>query len=225
MAAVSISEGDFKTAQDWFYQAAISKPTNADYWMQASTMMYPPEHRDFEIAEKVLLEGIIDIMNPSTQVYRIFCHCSHVYPYFSLLHASTLFNTLKGIGENPSEAKLVYQMGSVMHHTNRIEESIDYYEESLILDPEFHRVKSPLATAYHSIRKFDEAQAKYAEAVQHEPENVILLANYALLLCTELGLLDDGMAIVRQAMVVDSNNEDVLRAESECSVGSIRTDL
>ena len=57
MAAVSISEGDFKTAQDWFYQAAIAKPTNADYWMQASTMMYPPEHRDFEIAEKVLLEG------------------------------------------------------------------------------------------------------------------------------------------------------------------------
>ena len=89
MAAVSISEGDFKTAQDWFYQAAIAKPTNTDYWMQASTMMYPPEHRDFEIAEKVLLEGMIN-NPPSTSLFLeplVVCgHLSHFHPHsFSVL--------------------------------------------------------------------------------------------------------------------------------------------
>ena len=187
LGSIRATSGDYALASSWFLRAALAKQTNVEFWLQASTMTYPEEHKDLEFAEKILTQGI---------------------------------------EVNPSDARLVYYMGTVMHHTDRVTEAIKYYEESLRLEPTFHRVKSTLATAYHSVRRMEEASAKYADAVQYEPENVVLLANYAMLLCSELGQVEEGSSLVEQAKQINPYHEDVLRAEMECvGASSDRTDL
>jgi tetratricopeptide (TPR) repeat protein len=123
---------------------------------------------------------------------------------------------LQGIESNPNNAQLLYQLGVVTHTTNDIENAIPLYEAALTIDPSLEKVKSTLATAYHAIRRFEDAELLYQQAIIHEPSNVILLANYALLLCVELTRVDDGLRFVSNAKEIDPYHSDVVRAETEC---------
>ena len=123
---------------------------------------------------------------------------------------------LQGIENNPNDAQLLYQLGVVMHSTDHIDEAIVLYEAALGNDPTLRKVKSTLATAYHAVRRFEEAAILYGEAVTFEPSNVVLLANYALLLCNELGRASEGMLLVRDAKEINQYSADVIKAEADC---------
>jgi Tfp pilus assembly protein PilF len=179
LGVVTAMKGQWNVSADWFLAAALNKPTEVDYWLQASTISFPTPHWDLKFAENVLLQGLT---------------------------------------YHPTNARLHYQLGQAMVYTNRMTESIPFFEESLRLDPDLHPVKPLLATAYHSVRQFVEANAMYADAVQRDQTNVVLMSNYALLLCTEfVDQRDTGSNLVAHAKTLDPTNADVLRADAACS--------
>jgi tetratricopeptide (TPR) repeat protein len=90
------------------------------------------------------------------------------------------------------------------------------------LDGNHPNVKSNLATACHSIRRFEDAVILYKQAVELESRNVILLANYAILLCdAALGQADEGLQLIAKAEQIDLCNVDVQRAGSVCGLALV----
>ena len=129
---------------------------------------------------------------------------------------------LQGIESNPDDAQLLYQLGVVMHRTDHIDQAIVLYEAALGNDGTMQKVKSTLATAYHAVRRFDEAVVLYEEAVAFEPSNVILLSNYAILLCVELGRVNEGLLLVQNAKEINPYSNDVSKAEADCTAAEDR---
>ena len=67
-----------------------------------------------------------------------------------------------------------------------------------------------------SVRRFEEANTLYAAVVETEPNNTILLANYALLLCDSLQQYELGTQLANRARSLDPTSPDALRAAAAC---------
>lgn len=186
MGHIMVQAEKYSAAADWFLAAALTRPASVEYWLKASTMLFPSAHRDYTFAANVLSEAM-------------------------KTHAN--------------EPQLLYQTALVLHSTSRVADAIPLYEHSIRVDPDNARPPAlpALATAYHAVRRFPEARAAYNRAVQLEPSNVVLLANYALLLCSDdVGERDTGLAVLQQAKAMDANNADVIRADAECASSRVR---
>ena len=112
-----------------------------------------------------------------------------------------------------------------MHLTERIASAVPLYEEVLRSQPTQYNAVSALATAVHSLGDFQQALNLYAIAEEKDAGNVIMLANYAILLCEQLGARvegarEKGLALVGKGeMIVDvarNPNPDLLRAKAAC---------
>ena len=57
----------------------------------------------------------------------------------------------------------------------------------------------------------------YGAVIETEPNNTVLLANYALLLCESLQQFERGIPIANRARSIDPTNPDVLRASAACN--------
>ena len=178
LGVVTAMKGQWNVSADWFLAAALNKPIEVDYWLQASTIAFPTPHWDLKFAENVLLQALT---------------------------------------YHPTNARLHYQLGQAMLYSNRMNEAITFFEESLRLDAELHQIKPLLATAYHSVRRFTEASVMYGEAIQRDQTNVVLVSNYALLLCSEFeDQQEAGLQLVTHAESIDPTNADVQRAQAAC---------
>lgn len=112
-----------------------------------------------------------------------------------------------------------------MHLTERIASAVPLYEEVLRSQPTQYNAVSALATAVHSLGDFQQALNLYAIAEEKDAGNVIMLANYAILLCEQLGervegAREKGLALVEKGeIIVDvarNPNQDLLRAKAAC---------
>jgi tetratricopeptide (TPR) repeat protein len=77
---VLFARKNFSAAADNFLMSAFRRPLREEGWVKASTMLFPPEGKDYVFAENVLVEAV-----------RI----------------------------NPNSSQLVFQLGVVMHFTER----------------------------------------------------------------------------------------------------------
>ena len=124
---------------------------------------------------------------------------------------------LQGLDYNPSNSLLLYHMGLLLHTTNRIEAAIPLYEEAIRLDSSLIVAQGSLATAYHAVRRFQEAENRYKVAIMAESNNTILLANYALLHCNEFKNLVEGRKMLEVALTLDPKSLDVEKAVAACN--------
>jgi len=191
------SSGNFSIAADIYLQAAIRRPYDINLWIKASTMQFPTEHRDVIFAENVLLQGLTYFSNSNN-------------------------NNVDISYNNNSSAELLFQLAVLMHLTDRPENAIPLYEEVLRQLPTYSTAWSALATAVHSIGNFPRALELYKVAETTDTSNVIMLANYAILLCEHLSQEEDasmkiqGVQVLQKAQSIDATNADVVRAIAAC---------
>ena len=169
--------------------------------MKASTMQFPRENRDLIFAENVLLQGLKS---------------------FPSKNEIDIDNNVISNPKINSNVELLFQLAVVMHLTDRPESAIPLYEEVLRQLPSHSTAWSALATAVHSIGDFQRALELYKLAEVKDPSNVIMLANYAILLCEHLTQDDNtdmklrGEEVLQKAQSIDAINADVLRAMAAC---------
>lgn len=89
---------------------------------------------------------------------------------------------LQAVQSNPASPVLYYQLGLVMHFTEREQEAISLYRESLRLQDENNPAISSLATALHAVGDLDNALLEYQKAAIIDPNNSIMLVNYGKLM-------------------------------------------
>jgi tetratricopeptide (TPR) repeat protein len=89
---------------------------------------------------------------------------------------------LQAIKYNPLNTELIFNLGSLLHATNRILEAKILYEETLRLNPNMTSALANLATILHTIGDLIEAKEYYEKAIFYSTNNSVLLANYALCL-------------------------------------------
>ena len=83
---------------------------------------------------------------------------------------------------------ILFKLGYILHTSNpsKVDEAITFYEEALTLKNDHADTLKTLATAYHSIGRFNDAIQLYEKAIQLNDQDLILLSNYKQLL-VELG--------------------------------------
>lgn len=120
--------------------------------------------------------------------------------------------------EVKDNAELIFHLGVVMFETKRVTEAITFYEQAIRLQREYSEAIGALATAFHSIREYDEAMYYYKIAVAMTPDNVVLLSNFAILLNSLEGQRTDAVAVLSRAYELQPKHPDVLKAMKELGI-------
>ncbi|KAJ1426281.1 hypothetical protein B484DRAFT_431858 [Ochromonadaceae sp. CCMP2298] len=116
---------------------------------------------------------------------------------------------MQGLASNRESASLVFHMGLCCQLADRLSQAVR-------MDPADSEAVAALATAYHSNNQMAEALPLYQKAALLQPENVVLLSNFAMLL-NALGNRSEGLQLAMRAADLDSSSPDALRAVQECS--------
>jgi tetratricopeptide (TPR) repeat protein len=112
---------------------------------------------------------------------------------------------LQAIKANPLNSELLFNLGSLLHATNRILEAKVLYEETLRLNPNMTSALANLATILHTIGQLTDAKGYYEKAILLSTNNTILLVNYALCL-SSLKFHSAAYEAIEQASVLDPND-------------------
>ena len=134
---------------------------------------------------------------------------------------------LEGITSNPDNAMLLFQMGVVMQRTSRVDKAVVFLQRAVELDPESKLSDSwaVFATALHALRRFPEAIVAYQRAQIQSPNNAIMFANFAKLLChSNVNHPSEGMMAVNRALQISPDNADALDAQTVCRKQLMGTD-
>lgn len=124
---------------------------------------------------------------------------------------------LQGIAANPNNAELIYHLALTMYASNKVDQAIALFEQSLRLNPKHYDSAAGLATAYHSIDKLEEALYYYDATLANTPNNVVLLSNYAMLL-NSINRKEDAFTLIRRAFTLKPSSAEVLRALNEIGI-------
>ncbi len=114
---------------------------------------------------------------------------------------------LRALEAIPNNAAILYNIGLVLFFSERLEESVAFYEESLRIDGTSFDAKAALATSLHSLERFHDALPWYENALQQESANVVLLSNYALLL-KALGMDAQAIEAAKKAAALDPSSSE-----------------
>mmetsp|Transcript_9254 Transcript_9254/g.15275 ORF Transcript_9254/g.15275 Transcript_9254/m.15275 type:complete len:167 (-) Transcript_9254:129-629(-) len=144
---------------------------------------------------------------------------------------------MQALAMNRDSAELVFHMGLAMHAADRLSEAVTFYQEALRMPGGMGgaaagdggggssaistgatraEAVSSLATALHAQGRLSEALPVYAEATAVMPQNVVLLANYAMLL-NAISRTEEALVHAKKALELDSTNADAIRAWQECT--------
>jgi len=103
-------------------------------------------------------------------------------------------------------------LGNAYRYTNKFDEAVKAYRESLRLDSEYKRVFLDLGHAYYGLGRYSAASESYRQAIKADPDNID--ARIALGL-TELrhGDVRDGLEQYQIVQKLDPERAEVLRRE------------
>jgi Flp pilus assembly protein TadD len=205
MGQICAVRGEWEKSADWFLAAALTQPALVDNWLKASTILFPAQHQNMTFAANVLSEAMRMHPNDGRLLYHsaLVLHNTGRVAEAVRLHVMTLL------------APLPYLPRALPVRADKI----PLYEHSIRVDPTNPSppALSALATAYHGVRRFSEARSVYQRAVQQDPSNVVLLANYARCLCSdEVRDLHEGLSMLQRAKTLGTTSTDVAQADAEC---------
>jgi tetratricopeptide (TPR) repeat protein len=83
--------------------------------------------------------------------------------------------------QHPDQPNILIELGDAKRHTGDLSGAIDAYRQALQLDPLSSRAQRRLGATLGSIGQQDEALAVLQRAIEHEPDNALLLYEQALI--------------------------------------------
>jgi tetratricopeptide (TPR) repeat protein len=99
-------------------------------------------------------------------------------------------------------------IGVALHSQGDFNKAIVLYEEAYRLDGggvNNNDILPALATALHNSNRIDEAAKLYSIAIAKNPENVILLCNYAKFLCSNVDFLNANLHEREETVLIAHN--------------------
>lgn len=127
----------------------------------------------------------------------------------------------------PDDPMLLFNLGVVLHYTNRINEASILYAEALRFDPVHYPAISNLATALHTVGRTDEAKELYnrvyeatvsplaGQIINPFSGTATTLGNYALLLSAQKKYHQASAMAVR-AVQLEPENKELLSLQEKC---------
>ena len=139
-----------------------------------------------------------------------------------------------GVKANPSNPALIFNLGVVMHYTNRFNEAVLLYKEALKKDPLHYAAMSNLATALHSLGEVNSAHMLYesvydatfsnisGQIIDPYPGTATALGNYALLL-SSMNRVHQAAAVATRAVQLDPESKSLISVRDQCSAVATET--
>ncbi len=116
----------------------------------------------------------------------------------------------KGLKKFPDEYRLNYIKGLSLQSMNKENEAIPYFEKAIELNSNDLGILSTLALAYDNQGEFIKSENTYEKAIKIDPQNALILNNYAYNL-SERGIdLDKALSMAKIAIDKDPGNSSYL---------------
>lgn len=116
----------------------------------------------------------------------------------------------EGISKFPDEARLYYVKGLTLQRGGREKDAIVSYEEAMALNNQDLNILSALALAYDNQGMFDKSTQTYEKALLVDPQNPLILNNYAYNLSERGESLDKALSMSKVAVEKDPENASYL---------------
>ncbi len=116
----------------------------------------------------------------------------------------------EGLNIREDDFRLNYLMGLTLQALNRTEEAIRYYELAADYNSKDINTLSALALAYNSIGKYKESNDTYERALEIEPDNPLILNNYAYNLSERGEQLEKALQMAKVAIKREPENASYL---------------
>jgi Flp pilus assembly protein TadD len=119
--------GNYSDAADWYLVSALTQSVNADAWLRASTLLFPPTSWNLKFAENVLSRAVQ--MNPS--------NVALIFDLGVVLQSSgrpdeAIILYYEVLRLDPDHDGAVANLASALHSMNRKEEAIILYDKILL---------------------------------------------------------------------------------------------
>lgn len=180
---------NFSAAADWYLVSALTQGDNADAWLRASTLMFPPASWNLKFAENVLSQSVKS--NPS--------NVALIFDLGVVLQSSgrpdeAVLLYVEALRLDPDHSGALTNLASALHSMNRKDEARILYDRML---------SSALASVTQS-RAFEQA-----------PGVAIALGNFASMLLEESSSLRKAVEVAYYASEIDRSNVNLKRIYAE----------
>lgn len=116
----------------------------------------------------------------------------------------------EGISKDEQDFRLNYLLGLTLQAGGKTSEAVTYYERAAKNNSADINVLSALALAYNSIGKYDESNLAYEKALKLDPNNPLILNNYAYNLSERGEKLDKALEMAKLAIDIEPENASYL---------------
>jgi tetratricopeptide (TPR) repeat protein len=111
---------------------------------------------------------------------------------------------------DPDDFRTNYTLALTLQRLNDLQNAIKHYEHALKFNPTDLSIISSLALAYNSNKQYIESNNMYEKALMVDPENALLLNNYAYNLSTRGENLDKALDMSKHAVNKEPGNPSYL---------------
>jgi tetratricopeptide (TPR) repeat protein len=131
--------------------------------------------------------------------------------YFQQNEAQDALNTVnEGLGKFQDEYRLFYVKGLALQRMNREADAIAEFEKAVEINPKDLAILSTLALAHDTQGNFRKSEEIYEMALLIDPQNALILNNYAYNLSERGEKLDKALAMAKIAVEKDPGNSSYL---------------
>jgi len=117
---------------------------------------------------------------------------------------------MKGLSIDPDDYRLNYTIALTLQRLNDLQSAIKHYEHALEINAGDLGLISSLALAYNSNKQYKESNGMYDRALRIDPDNALLLNNYAYNLSTRGENLEKALDMSRRAVNKEPGNPSYL---------------
>ncbi|WP_304545356.1 tetratricopeptide repeat protein [Sulfurimonas microaerophilic] len=104
----------------------------------------------------------------------------------------------------PNNAEILFKMGFALMQQDRVDEAIEYYQDTLKLDDNSPAIHQALASAYRTQGNFEKAKYHLDSSLLINDKNPITYYNYGNLL-VDMKEFEDAKEMYQQALELDSD--------------------
>lgn len=116
----------------------------------------------------------------------------------------------KGIEMFPDDFRMNYFYGLALQRQGREADAVIYFEKALTISQDEVNLLSTLAMAYNGLKRYEESDNAYERALMLDPNNVLVLNNYAYNLSERGEKLDKALEMIKKVIEREPNSASYL---------------
>jgi tetratricopeptide (TPR) repeat protein len=116
----------------------------------------------------------------------------------------------EGLAKYPDDFRMNYIKALTLQRDNRESESVEYFEKALLANPNEIQVLSALGLIYDNQGKYEKSEEIYERALKIDPQNALVLNNYAYNLSERGVKLDKALAMSKISLEIEPDNASYL---------------